>query len=379
MSNSLTRKEFYDLLWSQPQTELAKQFDVSDSAIGKAARKAGIPRPGPGYWQKLRHGKKVLRVPLPQRLPGSSDWIHFGSKWHQEPVTIDDDETPIEPSFEESMEEVRARVIKMVGKVSYPTFTKATHSIPKKLLEQDAERLKEAEKSRYVWPEPKFVSLIEKRRLRIYNALFLKMQGLGCLPYMATGKYENYLEASFNVGHQNIRVKLETIESVSRGRQQTKKKPFLKFTIQSGGHNGREEMVWQDDETKLETNLQAIVIELVMAGEQQYRNLLQRRYEWSVQEREQRIEEERQRKIEEEKLTREQKEKEESEHIEHLLNQAESIRKAEIIREYVERILSRSGEIDVPLSELEEWSVWAIKQADRIDPIKSFSKINMLR
>jgi len=371
MSNSLTRKEFYDLLWSQPQTELAKQFDVSDSAIGKAARKAGIPRPGPGYWQKLRHGKRVLQVPLPQRFPGSSDWIHFGSKWYQEPVTIDDDETPIEPSFEESMEEVRARVIKMVGKVSYPTFTKATHSIPKKLLEQDDERLKEAEKSRYVWPEPKFVSLIEKRRLRIYNALFLKMQGLGCLPYMATGKYENYLEASFNVGHQHIRVKLETIESVSRGRQQTKKKPFLKFTIQSGGHNGREEMVWQDDETKLETNLQAIVIELVMAGEQQYRNLLQWRYEWEMKERKERIEKERLELIAAEQLVKEKRENDEKERVNRLLNQAESIRKAEIIREYVDVVLNRIDEIDQPVNEIINWSAWAREQADKIDPIKT--------
>ena len=42
-------------------------FGVSDSAIGKVARKAGIPRPGPGYWQKLKHGNKVVPVPLPNR------------------------------------------------------------------------------------------------------------------------------------------------------------------------------------------------------------------------------------------------------------------------------------------------------------------------
>ena len=57
MGISLTRKEFYELLWKEPQTALAKQFGVSDSAIGKAARKAEIPRPGPGCWKyrKYKH------------------------------------------------------------------------------------------------------------------------------------------------------------------------------------------------------------------------------------------------------------------------------------------------------------------------------------
>lgn len=190
MAATLTRKEFYDLLWSQPQTKLAKQFGISDSAIGKAARKAGIPRPGPGYWQKLKHGKKVTPVPLPRRVPGGSDWIYFGNKWHQEPVTVDENEIPIKPTFDETMETIRVRVINMVGKVTNLTFAKATHSIVKKLLVQDEERKKEAETNRYVWPEPKFVTNIEKCRLRIYNALFLKMQSLRCPPYMATGKYE---------------------------------------------------------------------------------------------------------------------------------------------------------------------------------------------
>ena len=374
----ITRKEFYDLLWSEPQVKLAKEFGVSDSAVGKAARKAGIPRPGPGYWQKVKAGKKVIPAPLPSRFPGTSDWIHFGSKWQQDPVTVDEDEMPVEPTYDESLDELRGRVVKMVGKVPYPAIARAAHSITKKLLDQDDERRREIEELGYTWNKPKFDAPIEKRRLRTLNAIFIKMQSLGCRPYMSTGKYEDYQEASFAVGDQHIRIKLESVEHKLKGRQKAIKKPYLKLTIQGSGRNSRDEMVWQDvDNSKLEVNLQAIVIELVIAGEQQYRDLLQWRYEWSVHEREKHMEEERLRILEEERQAREQQERDERDRIDHLLYQAESIRKAEIIREYVDVILARSNEIDKPRQEIEAWTVWAKKQADQIDPIKNFKMNNI--
>jgi len=372
MSISLTRQEFYEMLWKVPQTGLAKQFGVSDSAVSKAARKAGIPRPGPGYWQKLRHGKKVKPVPLPHRLPGASNWIHFGSRWQQDPVTVDEVEIPVEPTYDESFDELHERVVRMVGKVPYPTISRTIHSITKKLLDQDDERRREMEEHGYSWNKPKFETQIEKRRLRVLNALFIKMQALGCRAYMSTGKYDDYQEASFQVGDQHIQIKLEAIEHKPRGRHKVMKKPYLKFTIQGGGRNGRDEVEWQDEDgIKLETNLTAIVIELIIAGEQQYRDLLQWRYEWSVQERDERIEKERLERVEADRLAKEKHEKEERTRIDNLLYQAESIRKAETIRAYVEEIINRKHEIEKPVDEINTWAEWALKQADRIDPIKN--------
>ena len=372
MSVSLTRKEFYELLWKEPQTALAKQFGVSDSAIGKAARKAGIPRPGPGYWQKLKANKKVVPMPLPLRFPGASDWLHFGSKWQSEPVTLDKDEIPQEPTYDESLEDVRERVVKLVGKVTYPTIGKSVHLITKKLLDQDEERRREMEEDGYTWNKPKFDTQIEKRRLRIINAIFLKVQSLSCRPYMSTGKYEDYKEASVQIGNQNIGIHLVTIEHPPRGRHKVMKKPYIKLTAKGGGRSDREEMVWQDEEgSRLESHLTDIIIELLMAGEKQYRDLLQWQYAWSVQSREERLERERLQRIEEERLFKEQREKEEQERIDNLLFQADSIQKATIIREYVSLILNRTNEIESPVDEIYVWSEWALEQADRIDPIKN--------
>jgi len=375
MGVRLTRKEFYELLWSEPKTTLAKQFGVSDSAVGKAAKKANIPRPGPGYWQKVRNGKKVKPVPLPLRSPGVSDVIHFSDRWQsREEKALD--KILVEPVYEETFKEVRARVVVQIGKVTYPTINKSPHSIIKKLLSKDDERRKEYEKSSYSWYQPKFDTQIEKRRLRMFNALFIKLQTIGCCPYMGTGKYDEYEEASFSVGEQHVRIKLEVIEPKQRGRQSTVKKPLLKCTLLKGWQDKDKEPIWEDtDSSRIEDYLTSIVIEIVMLGEQQYRNLLQRLYEWDVQSRDERIEEERQRIIEEERQVREQLEREEKTRIDLLLRQAESIRKAEIIREYVNIVLTKAGEIDKPIQEIEAWADWAQKQADSIDPIKNFAGI----
>lgn len=47
-----TKEELTTLLWDKPTTEIAKQFGVSDSAVGKWAKEYGIPKPPRGHWQK---------------------------------------------------------------------------------------------------------------------------------------------------------------------------------------------------------------------------------------------------------------------------------------------------------------------------------------
>lgn len=64
MGYSFTREELYDLVWSTPLKNLAPQYNVSDVGLAKACRKAGIPLPPRGYWEKLRLGKPVVKAAL---------------------------------------------------------------------------------------------------------------------------------------------------------------------------------------------------------------------------------------------------------------------------------------------------------------------------
>lgn len=60
----ITRKDLYDLVWSKPMTELAKEFSYSDNGLRKICIKHNIPMPKVGYWSKLKFGKKVLKTKL---------------------------------------------------------------------------------------------------------------------------------------------------------------------------------------------------------------------------------------------------------------------------------------------------------------------------
>ncbi len=68
----LSREDLYELAWSKPVTELAKDFGISDVALAKRCRGLGIPLPGRGYWARFDAGQTPYRPKLPKREP----------KWH---------------------------------------------------------------------------------------------------------------------------------------------------------------------------------------------------------------------------------------------------------------------------------------------------------
>ncbi len=70
MARTFTREAFYELVWSKPMTQLAKDFALSDVALHKICRKHGIPNPPLGWWAKQAAGKPVKRTPLPRLKAG---------------------------------------------------------------------------------------------------------------------------------------------------------------------------------------------------------------------------------------------------------------------------------------------------------------------
>jgi len=63
----LSRAALYDLVWSKPMTEIARDHGVRDQHVAQACDDHDIARPRAGYWQKLDHGKAVERVCSQQR------------------------------------------------------------------------------------------------------------------------------------------------------------------------------------------------------------------------------------------------------------------------------------------------------------------------
>jgi hypothetical protein len=79
----ITRDELYDLVWSQPMTKVAQQFDVSGSYLARICTLLNVPRPERGYWAKLAVDKAPPKVPLPPAQPG--DPLHWSNEGERVP------------------------------------------------------------------------------------------------------------------------------------------------------------------------------------------------------------------------------------------------------------------------------------------------------
>jgi len=66
----ISREELYELVWTKPMTQVAKQFDVSGSYMARVCSALNVARPERGYWAKLAVGKAPPRRPLPKARSG---------------------------------------------------------------------------------------------------------------------------------------------------------------------------------------------------------------------------------------------------------------------------------------------------------------------
>ncbi len=60
----LTRKELYDLVWTEPLTAISKRLEISGAELGKRCAAANIPLPPNGYWSKIVYVKNLEKTPL---------------------------------------------------------------------------------------------------------------------------------------------------------------------------------------------------------------------------------------------------------------------------------------------------------------------------
>jgi len=74
---TLTRKELYNLVWSEPMSSVCKRFGLSDNGLRKHCVSMNIPTPPKGYWAKLQNRKKVEKVPLPNDYQGGKQSVNL--------------------------------------------------------------------------------------------------------------------------------------------------------------------------------------------------------------------------------------------------------------------------------------------------------------
>jgi hypothetical protein len=73
---TITRAELYELVWSQPMTEVAKQLGTSAPEITRLCDQVfRIPRPQRGHWQRSASGKMTPKPDLPPAEKNTPDTV----------------------------------------------------------------------------------------------------------------------------------------------------------------------------------------------------------------------------------------------------------------------------------------------------------------
>lgn len=389
-THRFTRQGLYELVWSEPMSQLAKKFGLSDVGLSKACRRIAIPVPERGYWAKRQAGKQTLQQSLPLRGPGMPDSVEVGTAApaaYGAPIDqLVKEEALSPPTFSEEIADLTTRVRKLVGKVAVSKTLTQPHRLIARPLEEDERRREKRQNSPHAWSwdNPVFDSPFERRRLRILNAMFLALERCGMKPSV---RGREARELGVRVGEQYVSFTLDyaTKHGQPSRTVSSQNKPtsdHLRLQIPSWHSDTKVRKSWEDDDgAKIENQLADIVVELIVTGERQYRELLQHRYEWHLKQKAELEEKARRRKEEEERRERERQIKVQKERVDRLLNEASALRQAADIRAYVEavRAANASASDPLPQEKIKAWATWALAEADRIDPIRSgrfLSQIN---
>jgi hypothetical protein len=370
MAKRLSRKELYDLVWSEPLRTLSVQFGISDVALRKYCQRSAIPTPERGYWARKDAGKKTFVPAFPERLPAMEDEVVVGggNNWHRPEWTREELLGPLPPApeFDTSLEAVRERIAKILGKVTVPRDVKVWHPAIQRLLAQDDARREKLRTIGYSSDKPLFESPLEMRKLRLLNSLIV---AIGKFSGVASPD-EDARNVSLSFYKQYVRIALGPAKRPSRDKSPEQVKDWLTLAILDSYNSEKEVQSWHDGEgIRLEMQVTAIAVEVVLLAEAKYRDSQMHRYKWRVERKAELEEEDRRHKLETERAEQERLKRLEQARIDSLLSDAAAFQRSAAIRQYVEAIRARHA--CSPLAsdeELEHWSKWALAQADRVDP-----------
>ncbi|NKM12095.1 hypothetical protein GFL85_13810 [Rhizobium laguerreae] len=382
IKTNISREALYELVWTTPVRTLATQHGISDVAFAKTCKQHNIPLPPRGHWAKLEAGKKVYRQPLPERALGMPRDVVFGaSKWDyydSAPKNLIEMELMQPAPFDETLAEVRTRLTKRVKKVAVPRDLSMAHPVIRKLLEADISRREKYLASTYRSPydAPYFDSPFEQRRLRALNALFLCLEKNDA---RVTSSGKNPQEFCVKVGLRDVLILIDDPKAERAswyGGSDIAKAASspLVVKIDKGAAVDGILTTWQDKpDDRVEAHLTDSAVNVLVAGENTCREREISHYHWLVKYKADLIERAKREKEAAEQAERERRIKEEKARVDRLLSEAKALREAEEIRAYVASVRKLNENSIDPVSEdeLTNWALWALEQADRIDPVRS--------
>lgn len=361
----LTREELYERVWSTPATMLAKEFGISDVALGKICKKLNIPKPYPGYWQQLAVGRRVHKEKLPPTKQGVPELTYI---YPHQPVTPFQLENPeVLARIERESQPANSITVAETLRSAHP-LVRYTRQVLEKDQPNDYGMLSWSWNQRCMNVRVSKTSL--HRALRIMDALLKALEARG---YSAEVSKDGPMATYILVGAEKVKVRLSEKANRSEGEltAEEKKKPAHtisnrwvyspsgKLTFEIDEYCDGFQKKWTDKAQKpLEKQLNDVIAGLILAGEA----LRLRRIEREEEQRRQRELERRRMEDQERRYYLDQ----------HLQAWSESERLREFLSACEVSLVERKGELALDSAEA-KWLRWAHRYADRIDPLKNGS------
>jgi hypothetical protein len=389
-----TREEIYEKVWSKPMSSLAKEWGISDVGLAKICKRYNIPRPGLGHWARKQHGYNPTQPPLPQLEGKVIIEIERVEKQNRIFDLKQAQEAVQKAAFEKEME----------SQVIVPRALIDPHPLVAK-TEKSLRTAKPDDRGILRAYGPGTLSAAVGRNsidraMRILNTLIKALEKRGIKVKVDETEsqghqYYSYRRSSAQ-GKTLASVLGEWVEigieehANRKGHELTQKEkdeqrkygrplypPMYDFSPNGrlvlrikNVHSRQVRHTWSDTVGKrLENLLNSFIVGLTNAAVDIRASRLER-------EREAREREERRRIAEEEERLR----REEERRLKILDEQVSNWHKSQKIRQYVEAVrkmaIWKYGSVE-PGSELEKWITWAIRQANKLDPlIMSFSSMS---
>lgn len=385
---TFTREQFYEKVWSAPATKLAVELGLSDVTIGKICKSYGIPKPYPGYWAKLEHGKKPKQTPLPKNDDPGLQTLTFYRYPDRETTTT---EPKPEPVYDSDIQQMLDRALAMEP-LQVPDSLRNSHP----LVAATRDRIKRDQIPFHLQPrneprDPRSTLCITvgkdlaPRALRIMDALIKRIEKIGGNVEVRKEKWNEYrTETIVSFGGEVVSVlRLREKQNQVRVPPGKKKDPWDNDTelqpsgllVLDEGAADSHSILLRDTpkRRRIEDGLNDLIIGFVkQAGEIR----IKRRKAEEVRKRQE--EEERICRQQEEELRRRREElarcqRAERARVDELIDHANSWRQSLIIRDYLatmcDLLLERDGEVPVE-GEVADYLKWASLQADRLDPLR---------
>lgn len=377
MRDLMKREALYNLVWAVPVSKLARQFELSARGLAKLCQREGIPAPPRGYWAKLAAGHPVRQTPLPEPVPGQSEWISaaptgsdFGAEgraWLAKRTTarkqtgaapFDDASRadPEPPIHNHDMHVVAWRARSAIGnvRVRKRELQATLHPTIARLLRQDREAL-ERQRSWYLGYDVKrpLTGAGPRRRLGLLNALFLGLEKAGARADVSDQEGRAIV---VTVGRMIVHCRMES--TWMRTTRSPEREERLDFHVSAGGNSYASRFAWKERRgLVLETCLAEVAVGILVAAELDQRDRQWRDYDVQRKLRDEAIREQERQRVKRRQDARDR-----------LVADAERLRQADAIRTLVS---AARRELDVECVEFARWQCWALAQAEALDPIQS--------